>query len=84
MGRLLRSSSKLLVASALAAAVLGTGARLSLLPVVAWPWRTALLELARIVCRGLGSGLTAWAGAWRGAGHGECCSEREYVGKMVN
>lgn len=75
VGRLLRGSSQLLVASALAAAVLGTGARLSLLPVVAWSWRNALVELARIVRRGLGSGLTAWTGAWRGAGHCECCSE---------
>lgn len=33
------------------------------------------MELARIVRRGLGSGLTAWTGAWRGAGHCECCSE---------
>lgn len=33
------------------------------------------MELAKIVRRGLGSGLTAWTGAWRGAGHCECCSE---------
>lgn len=68
MGGLLRGSSKLLVASAVSGAVLGTGAGLPLLPVVAWPWR--------IVLRGLGSGLTAWTGAWRGPGHCECCPER--------